>query len=103
VAEVVTVVSGIIEPERANEVIATYSEALKDGPPPFLEETFLVKGQDGEMAIISVWHRRADLDALLASGEEPFARRLIRTAGGSPEARIYEIVTRSTSRSAGRA
>jgi hypothetical protein len=28
-----------------------------------------------------VWQRRADLDAMLASGEEPFARRLIRSAG----------------------
>lgn len=49
------------------------------------------------MAILSVWHRRADLDAMLASGEEPFARRLIHSAGGTPQVAIYEIVVRATS------
>jgi len=37
---------------------------------------------------------------MLASGEEPFARRLIRAAGGSPEVAIYEVVHRATSREA---
>ena len=40
-AEVVTLVTGLVEPDRAHELIDPYREALKDGPPPDLEETFL--------------------------------------------------------------
>ena len=63
-----------------------------------LLETFLLGSGAGELAILSVWHRRADLDAMLASGEEPLARRLIRDAGGTPEAMFYEILARSGNR-----
>lgn len=94
-AEVVTLVSGLIEPGRAHEVLDPYREALKQGPPPDIEETFLLKGDANQMAILSVWHRQADLDAMLASGQEPFARRLIRGAGGNPEVAIYEVVVRA--------
>lgn len=96
-AEVVTIVTGVIAPDRAHEVTDPYQEALRDGPPPALEETFLLRGEGGRMGILSVWHRRADLDAMLASGEEPFARRLIRGAGGTPAVAIHEIVYRATS------
>ena len=95
-AEVVTLVTGIIAPERVAEVDGPYREGLRDGPPPDLEETFLLQGADGQMAILSVWHRRADLNAMLASGEEPFARRLIREAGGTPQVAVYEIAYRAT-------
>lgn len=94
-AEVVTMVSGRIEANRIREVVEAYEEGVKDGPPPTIEETFLLRDDSGEMAVLSVWHRRADLDALLASGEEPFARRLIRSAGGTPGVRIFEIVARA--------
>jgi hypothetical protein len=98
-AEVVTIVRGAIAAERESEVIRPYREGLKEGPPPAIEETFLLRSVDGQMAIVSVWHRRADLDAMLATGEEPFARRLIRTAGGTPEVMIYDIVARAIGRS----
>lgn len=97
-AEVITIVTGVIDPDRAREVSDPYREGLRDGPPPTLEETFLLRGDGNRMAILSVWHRRADLDALLASGEEPFARRLIREAGGTPDVAIYEIAYRATGR-----
>ncbi len=76
-AEVVTIVTGAIPAGREHEVVDPYREAL------------------------SVWHRRADLEAMLASGEEPFARRLIRGAGGTPDVRIYDIVHRAATTSGG--
>lgn len=100
-AEVVTLVTGRVEPDRAHEVTDPYREALEDGPPPDIEETFLLQAEGGQMAILSVWHRRADLDAMLASGEEPFARRLIRGAGGNPQVAVFEIVARATGTTAG--
>ena len=87
-----TFVSARIPPERREEVVRPYSEGVADGLPPSLRQTFLLLGEDDTVAIASVWHRREDLDALLASGEEPFARRLLREAGGEPEARFYEIL-----------
>lgn len=96
-AEVVTLVTGDVEPDRVAEVAETYRKALEGGTPPDLEETFLLAGAAGQVGVLSVWHRRADLDAMLASGEEPFARRLIRSAGGTPEVTVYEIMVRATS------
>lgn len=94
-AEVVSMVTGLVQPDRVHEVSDPYREALRDGPPPDLEDTFLLRRDAGQLAILSVWHRRADLDAMLASGEEPFARRLIRGAGGTPEVAIYQVLARA--------
>ncbi|CAN5618673.1 hypothetical protein BH23CHL8_BH23CHL8_21120 [soil metagenome] len=94
-AEVVTLVTGTVEPDRVREVVEPYEAALAGAPPPALEETFLLRSGAGELAILTVWHRRDDLDAMLASGEEPFARRLIREAGGTPAVTVFDIVVRS--------
>ena len=88
---VLTFVSAKISAHRQDEVIHPYSEAMTRGLPPELRQTFLVVGDDDTMAIATVWHRREDLDAMLESGEEPFARRLLREAGGETEARFIEI------------
>jgi hypothetical protein len=96
-AEVITVVTGRLPPDRMIELEAAYREVLRDGVPPTLEETFLLRTTDDRVAILSIWHRRADLDALLASGEEPPARRMIRTHGGEPEATFWEVVVRGSS------
>lgn len=92
---VITMVRGKVLPERVSEVADPYREALKEGPPPDLEQTFLLQDADGQLAIMSVWHRREDLEAMLASGDEPFARRLIRSAGGTPEVAIYDVLVRA--------
>lgn len=88
---VLTFVSATIAPERREEVVRRFSEAVAAGLPPELRQTFLLVGDEGTVAIASVWLRREDLDAMLASGEEPFARRVLREAGGSPEARFFDV------------
>jgi hypothetical protein len=92
---VITVVTGQVSPARVQEVVESYREAVGEGLPPGLETTFLVEADPGSLAIISVWHRREDLDAMLATGEEPLARRLIRTAGGTPALTIYGVLARA--------
>lgn len=79
-AEVVTLVRGIVEPGREHEVIGPYREALKDGPPPDLEETFLLKGDGSELAILSVWHRRSTLTPCSPPARSP--SRVVSSAGG---------------------
>ena len=94
-AEIVTIVSSVIAPERLADIEQPYREAIEGGLPPGLTETFLLRGEDGRVTIVSVWATRADLDAMRATGQEPLARRLIREAGGTPEVGIHEVVVRA--------
>jgi hypothetical protein len=93
-AEVITIVTGRIRPDRFAELDAAYREVIGRGLPPTLEDSFLLRTAEDQVAILSIWHRRADLESLAASGEEPVARRLIRTHGGEPDATFWEIVVR---------
>lgn len=94
--EVITFVTGRVPDDRVGELEQAYRELLAEGLPPTLEDSFLLRTEDGRVGIASLWHRRADLDAMLASGEEPPARRLIRTHGGVPEATFWEPIVRTS-------
>jgi hypothetical protein len=96
VAEVITLVTGDIPADRVEPLEAAYRDLVEGGLGPALEDTFLIKAGRSRHGILSIWHRRADLDALLASGEEPPARRLIRTHGGDPQVTIWEVVIRGS-------
>jgi hypothetical protein len=65
--------------------------------PPVIRETFLLAADDGTVAIATVWTSREALDAVRLGPEEPFARRVLREAGGDPEARFFEIVAEAAS------
>ena len=91
---VVTRVSGRVAAERQAEVSGPYAEAVAAGPPPGIDQTMLLRDGD-EVSILTVWSRREDLEATMTSDEEPFARRLIRQAGGTPAVRIFEVVAAS--------
>jgi len=91
---VVTWVSGRVVADRQHEVTEAYAEGIAAGLPPAIDQTMLIRDGD-ELSIVTVWPRREDLEAILASDEEPFARRLIRQAGGTPSVRILELVARS--------
>jgi hypothetical protein len=92
VAETVTFVTGRVKPDRQAAVVSQYEEGTAQGLPPAVEETLLLRDDD-QLAIITLWATRQELEAMLASGEEPFARRLIRTAGGAPEVHIFDIIS----------
>ena len=95
---ILSFVSARVSPERRDEVIRPYSEMVSGGLPPAIRETFLLVGdEDDIMAIATVWHRREDLERVRSSGEEPFARRVLREAGGEPEARFFEIAAEAPS------
>lgn len=87
---VLSLVSATIAPERQAGVTELYRQAVEAGLPPGIRQTFLLVGDD-ELAIATIWASREELDAMRSSGEEPFARRVLREAGGDPEARFFEI------------
>jgi heme-degrading monooxygenase HmoA len=94
-AEVVTIASGNIDPAQVDDVESRYRRELESAPPTGIERTYLLRADGGRVAVVTFWRTRADLDAMRASSEEPFARRLIREAGGTPEVVIYHIAAGS--------
>jgi hypothetical protein len=88
---VLSLVTARISPERQAEVITPYRETISGGLPPAIRHTLLLVGDDDTVAIATVWKSREDLDAMLASGEEPFARRVLREAGGDPTVKFFDI------------
>ncbi|MBI3751185.1 MAG: hypothetical protein HY263_05960 [Chloroflexi bacterium] len=90
-ARVISIVRGDIPAERIAGLVAAYGEAIEHGRPPAIVETFLASGS-GTVAIVTVWRERADLEAMVASGEEPLARRLIREAGGAPQVEFLDVL-----------
>ena len=95
-AQIVTFVTGQIGAERVAGLETDFRKLIQGGggPPgmPGPEKTFLLRTGEDRVAILSLWASRADVDALLASGEEPPARRLIRAHGGTPEVTLWEVV-----------
>jgi heme-degrading monooxygenase HmoA len=88
---VLSFVSARISPERRDDVVRPYTETVASGLPPGIRQTLLLLGEDDTVAIATVWRSREDLDAMRATGEEPFARRVLREAGGEPEAVFFDI------------
>jgi heme-degrading monooxygenase HmoA len=94
---VLSLVTAKIAPERQAEVADTYRRTVEADLPPAIRQTFLLVGEDDTVAIATVWKSREDLEAMRRSPEEPFARRVLREAGGDPEAAFYEIVAEASS------
>jgi heme-degrading monooxygenase HmoA len=88
---VLSFVSASVSPDRRDEVTRPYSEAVGGELTAGVRQTFLLLGEDDTMAIATVWNSREDLDAYIASVEEPFARQVLREAGGKPKVRFFDI------------
>ncbi len=87
-----SLVSAVIAPERQAEIIETYRRMIEADLPPVIRETFLLVSEDGTVAIATIWNSREALDAVRQGPEEPFARRVLREAGGDPKAQFFDVV-----------
>jgi hypothetical protein len=92
-----SLVSAKIAPERQADVAEAYRGMVETNLPPVMRETFLLVADDGTVAIATAWNSRAALDAVRSGPEEPFARRVLREAGGDPKARFFDIVAEAAS------
>jgi hypothetical protein len=92
VQEVVTMVSARIPDDRAGSLVAAFNRAVRAGLPEQRRQTSLLRGQDGDWRIVTVWSSRSDLDVYLTSVDEPFAVRLLREAGGTADVDVLEMV-----------
>jgi heme-degrading monooxygenase HmoA len=93
-ANVVTMVSARIAPDRVPELTAAFSAALRAGLPE-RRQTTLMRGDRDQWQIVTLWRSREDLDHYLASVAEPFATGLFRRTGGTPDVAIFEVVVDS--------
>jgi heme-degrading monooxygenase HmoA len=94
---VLSLVSARIPAERRAEVVDTYRHTVEADLPRAIRQTFLLASDDGTVAVATVWRSREALDTVRSSPEEPFARRLLREAGGEPEARFFDVVVEAGS------
>jgi heme-degrading monooxygenase HmoA len=95
---VMSFVGAQIATDRQEEVRQKYSEMVDGDLPPVIRETYLLAAEDGTMAIATVWRSREDLEAVRSSPEEPFARRVLREAGGDPHAQFFEVIAEAPRR-----
>lgn len=91
-AAVISMVEAIVPPDRVAALSSAYSKVLASGRPPSILHTYLVARPPDRVAVITIWRSREDLQAMLDSGQEPVARRLIREAGGTPEASFLDVL-----------
>jgi hypothetical protein len=98
VVAALSLVAAEIAPERQAEVVAAYRAMVETDLPPVIRETFLLVADDGIVAIATVWNSREALEAVRLAPEEPFARRVLREAGGDPKAQFFDIVAEAAAR-----
>ncbi|TAL13125.1 MAG: hypothetical protein EPO00_00880 [Chloroflexota bacterium] len=90
-AAVVSYVTGTVAADRQASLVEQFRAGVAAGLPPAIASTMLVRDGD-DVGILSVWRDADDLRAMIATAEEPFARRVIREAGGTPSVRIFEVL-----------
>lgn len=92
-AEVVTMVSARIAPERVAEVIDAFGAAVRAGMPE-RRHTSLFRGDGDLVRIVTVWRSREELERYLsgAAGRRGFALALLEDAGGTPVVDVLELV-----------
>jgi hypothetical protein len=97
VVSALSLVSAVIAPERHAEIIEAYHGIVEADLPPVIRETVLLVSDDGTVAIATVWTSREALEAVRHGPEEPFARRVLREAGGDPTAQFFDIAAEAGS------
>jgi len=83
-------VRGTVPAPAVPALIDAYRAATAD-PPPAIVWTELLTTATGSVAIVTTWRDREALEEMLASGQEPLARRLVREAGGEPTVEIFDL------------
>lgn len=90
--KIMTVVKGLVPPDRREAFEAAYREVTGPGLPPGLELSFLVRGAGGtgSYMIETIWSSREALEAMRAS-TKPRAVALFEDVGVTPEVEVHEI------------
>lgn len=94
--EILTEVSARV-PDTSGSVAAEFGLLLEAPLPDGLLRTELLRGDDDEWRILSLWRNQAALDAMRSGPEPPAAPALFKRLGGEPVLRILRVEARSAS------
>ena len=89
--KVLTVVSATVSADRATELVERFDELLKSPTPDGLLRTELVRGDDDEWRIQTLWRDREALAAMRAAADPPAAPALFRSVGAEPSLAIFAV------------
>jgi quinol monooxygenase YgiN len=92
--QILTEVSATVDPSRETELVEGFREITSGRTPDGLIRTELLRGQDGQWRIQTLWRDRAALDAMRARTEPPAAPRLFSNVGAEPSLQVYEVEDR---------
>jgi hypothetical protein len=93
-AQILTEVSATVDANREIELVEGFREITAGGIPDGLVRTELLRGQDGQWRIQTLWRDREALDAMRARPEPPAAPRLFSNVGAEPTLQVYEVEDR---------
>lgn len=82
----------VVDPDREQDLRDAYLEAGGETLPPFIVETFLLKGENGVWRIATVWRSREDLEEYQRTGVTPAGVVTFRAVGAEPELTVFDVV-----------
>ena len=88
---VVTMLEAVVDADKEEDLIAAYHEAGGETLPPFIVETFLLKGDSGVWRIATVWRSREDLEEYQRTGVTPAGVVTFRAVGAEPELAVFDV------------
>jgi heme-degrading monooxygenase HmoA len=86
----VTIVEGIVDGERENNLRSAWEEKTTILPDGFIESS-LLRADDGTWRIVTVWESREAVMAMRASGEMPAALVMFERAGSEPSVSMWTV------------
>ena len=93
--QILTVVSGMVDPDREDDLAAAYGRVLAGVIPDGLLASALLRGDGQRWQIATLWRDRAALDAMLdtmrASVDVPAAPQVFRAVGAEPTLTVFEV------------
>jgi hypothetical protein len=93
--QILTVVSGVVDPDREDDLAAAYGRVLAGVIPDGLLASALLRGDGHQWQITTLWRDRAALDAMLeamrASVDMPAAPQVFRAVGAEPMLAVFEV------------
>jgi heme-degrading monooxygenase HmoA len=88
---VLSITSATVAADKEEGVVAAFKAATAELPHMVLN-TFLVRGEDSQWKIITLWRSRAQLEAYRKSAGTPAAVKIFTDAGAEPDVMVYEVV-----------
>jgi heme-degrading monooxygenase HmoA len=89
--QILTVVSAAVDPAREDDLAAAYQAVLAENLPDGLLASALLRGDDNQWQIATLWRDRAALAAMRAAPEPPAAPRVFRQVGAEPTLAVFEV------------